>query len=194
MKTQSIYYEKSRCPAGTYNSGTGKKTSAECTPCDSGKYCSTEGLNTPSGFCSAGFFCSRNAIEEAPQIAGPGSNNYYGPCPKGSYCPSGAMGSQQIRCPLGTFSSKKKITLNIYLGETKAIDNTVCQKCTDGFYCSTTGLIAPTGRCEVGYFCPEGSSTPRGASPSSTQEQYCKATQYCPLGTGFPLVCPPGFY
>jgi hypothetical protein len=107
LKSQSIYYEKSRCPAGTYNSGTGKKTSTECTPCDSGKFCATEGLSTPSGFCSAGFFCSRNAIEPGPQLLGP--NNYYGPCPAGSYCPSGATGSQQIPCDLGTFSSKKRI-------------------------------------------------------------------------------------
>lgn len=39
----------SLCPIGSYSNHTGLKSIDECTPCDEGSYCPTEGLTSPKG-------------------------------------------------------------------------------------------------------------------------------------------------
>lgn len=34
-----------------------------------------------------------------------------------------------------------------------------CLKCLPGSFCGGTGTSGPTGLCEAGYFCPEGSKS-----------------------------------
>ena len=55
-----------------------------------------------------------------------------------------------------------------------------------GSYCGTTGLSAPTGICDDGYFCPAGQIA---AAPPAHQ---CTPGHYCT--GGFELACPAGMY
>lgn len=41
-----------KCPAGTFLSYTGAQSAAECQLCTPGKYCATDGLNSPTGDCA----------------------------------------------------------------------------------------------------------------------------------------------
>ncbi|GKT26470.1 conserved unknown protein, partial [Aduncisulcus paluster] len=47
----------SSCPLGTYNSQTGRSSRWDCLPCSVGQYCATSGLESPTGDCSAGYYC-----------------------------------------------------------------------------------------------------------------------------------------
>ncbi len=46
------------CPSGTYNPTLGIRNVTECTQCDGGMFCLIPGLSTPSGSCSAGYYCT----------------------------------------------------------------------------------------------------------------------------------------
>ena len=92
-------------------------------------------------------------------------------CPAGFFCPE--QSSEPEKCPAGTYSSNVRLTAE---GE--------CTNCTAGSYCGGLNLTAPSGLCEAGYFCPEGSS-------SSTQLD-CPTGRFCVAGTHTPDLCPPG--
>ena len=169
----SLFYEKIRCPAGTYNPSEGEKDINGCLACPTGKYCGSEGLIAASGDCSIGYFCDQYADSPTPQT--PNIYGYYGPCPAGYYCASGA--SSAVPCPIGTYST-----------QILAIDSSVCVLCKEGMYCDSLGLTAPAGYCEVGYYCPEGTIT---STPAAT---FCPVKTYCPLGSSSPKVCPVGYY
>ena len=62
-------------------------------PCPLGQYCDMDNLATPTGNCSAGFFC--NGSESTPNPV---------PCGLGHYCPSGT--TSELACPPGTYLSK----------------------------------------------------------------------------------------
>ena len=42
------------CPAGTYGAAELLKSESECTLCDPGEYCGSDGLPSPSGGCTPG--------------------------------------------------------------------------------------------------------------------------------------------
>ena len=60
----------------------------------------------------------------------------------GHYCPEGTAASITNPCPAGTFAPN--------LQTEREVD---CTDCTPGSYCETTGLDAPTGECNGGYYC-----------------------------------------
>ncbi len=69
---------------------------------------------------------------------------------------------------------------------------TDCITCLEGFYCASTGLTAPTGKCAAGYYCKYGSTTP---TPSAGENAgMCKMGYYCPEGTPIQIKCPVGTY
>lgn len=88
------------CSIGTYNDYTGKQSSADCVPCEPGKYCATPGLSVPTGDCTAGWYCVRGAWSDQP--ADITSFNYTmsscfcpanqtgGKCQPGEFCPTGS--------------------------------------------------------------------------------------------------------
>lgn len=71
------------CPAGTDRP----------LACTLGQYCETSELDTPTGLCTAGFFCNGSASVPNPQA-----------CDMGYYCPEGT--TAQEACPPGTYSGK----------------------------------------------------------------------------------------
>ncbi|CDW74865.1 cast multi-domain protein [Stylonychia lemnae] len=161
-----------KCPIGTYLNQFNGKSQSDCKPCAPGKYCNVEGLIEPSGYCDQGYFCISGSTSMTPINQ---SIETYGPCPAGKYCPLGT--SYPIPCPAGTFSS----TAYQY-------SNTSCKPCTTGFYCSQSGLSAPTGSCDPGFYCPGGQISPRPKNFS------CKEGEYCPAKSGLPTIVPAGYY
>lgn len=132
-----------------------------------------------TGSCSAGYFCKQSATTPTPMILDP--NGYFGPCPAGYYCPANTP--DPVPCPIGYFST-----------QTLAIADTTCIKCPEGQYCSSTGLSAPTAKCDVGYYCPEGSTSSTGITVTDSTVKPCPIATYCPLGTASPISCPTGYY
>jgi hypothetical protein len=101
QRSQGLYYDKIKCPAGTYNPITGRKSVADCLSCTTGSYCALPGLIAPTGTCTAGYYCNSKAIEPSPQVED--ANKNFGPCPAGYYCEGG---DKKVACEAGTFSSK----------------------------------------------------------------------------------------
>lgn len=188
----------SLCPIGTYNPVLGGSSIAlNCLDCPPGKYCGAQGLSAPSGLCAAGYFCLKSAIEVMPPALDTVSSRW-GKCPIGFYCPQGT--AYPFRCPIGTYSAKEQ------LGSVSQ-----CTPCTAGSYCETTGLTAPTGLCEPGYYCPTGQTTSRPEAFMCTPGNMCEAgttdadfnshATYCPGGTyqhqnrqSSCINCPIGYY
>ena len=134
--------------------------------CRAGHYCDGFGLEAPSGLCEAGYYCS-------------GGNSVPNPfdtiCPAGQFCPNGS--SLPAPCPQGTFSASRGNP-----------DESFCQLCTPGHFCSSTGLDSPEGDCDGGYFCPPGQDTPMPT------DFVCPPGYYCPNGTDLPIACERGSY
>ena len=147
------------CPAMYYC----PEGSPEPVPCVGGYYCAEDGLALPSGRCLAGFYCqlSRRPNQRI--------------CPAGHYCLNGT--EVPTRCPAGTFSPSS--------GNKDFSD---CQPCSPGEFCNATGLVATSGKCRVGYYCPGYQSVDTPA------EFICPAGHFCVEGSHKPQVCNPGTY
>eukprot|EP00704_Kipferlia_bialata_P000894 g894.t1 len=153
------------CPIGTLGTSTGLAYVTECDTCPAGSYCATAGLSEATGLCAAGYICEGGSTEADTEQ-----------CPAGSYCPEGA--AVAIPCPAGSYSSLLGLQAE---GE--------CTLCEAGQYCSRTGLTAPEGDCEAGYFCTLGSPSSR---PETTVDGYygpCPGGSYCEAGTINPTLC-----
>ena len=53
---------------------------------------------------------------------------------------------------------------------------------------SYTGLAAPAGDCDAGFYCPGGDDVP---NPVATP---CPIGLHCPVGSGQPVPCDPGYF
>ena len=165
------------CPTRTYNPNENARGIKDCIPCPPGKFCSNEGLIQPGDGvsnddeCSPGYFCRESSDSRAPEELTKNS----GPCQEGHYCPKGSSG--QLPCPPGTYSDQKL--------RTKVED---CKACTPGYYCMSSGLSAPTGECDEGYYCPPRSILPR------TTELLCPKGSFCPKGSSTYISCWAGTY
>ncbi|KAM8927608.1 uncharacterized protein RCH25_007839 [Pelodytes ibericus] len=166
-----------RCPSGFFC----PEGSATPTPCESGTYQSQDGKETCKE-CPAGFYCSPTNASSGvtmPMI-----------CPTGHYCPPGASFITVYPCPEGTYGPK-----------TGASSISDCEVCPSGMYCSSEGLLKPTGYCHAGYYCSLGAVNPTPINPrapsnlhSLAQNDICPAGHYCPHGTLSPVPCPVGTY
>ncbi|GBG24881.1 Sushi, von Willebrand factor type A, EGF and pentraxin domain-containing protein 1 [Hondaea fermentalgiana] len=162
----------SRCPEGTYSNSTQLGAASQCTPCDPGSYCASNGLVEPSGFCAAGYYCLLSSTMRIPS----NDAGFGGVCPAGYYCMEGTASPEP--CPLGTFGTKE---------QAKSLDD--CKPCEPGSYCGERGLTAPSGPCAAGYYCNGTSSV-----SSQTPDLICPTGFRCPAGTSHPIRCDEGTY
>ncbi|XP_062894522.1 platelet endothelial aggregation receptor 1-like [Mobula hypostoma] len=153
------------CPSGTYGSLPGLQSSAGCLPCPPGQFCEGNGLSSPSGNCSEGWFCTGGASTSRPLCSGDFLNS--------SNCGNPESVSPGNRCPLGSFCPEGSSLPLI---------------CTAGYYCDQYELADPTGPCDAGYYCPIGST-------DRAPDQFkCIAGHYCPEGSALPVPCPEATY
>ncbi|EDO40914.1 predicted protein, partial [Nematostella vectensis] len=155
-----------RCTAGHYC----PVGSPAMMPCDGGKYCAVDGLDSPTDDCIAGFYCTLRSSKSDP-IDGVTGNI----CPKGNYCPRGV--ASPVPCLPGTYNDALQAT-----------NSSACIQCTRGKHCNGTGLENPVGCCAGGYFCPPGQA-------SQTPALYpCPAGSKCPECSPEPVRCVSGTY
>ncbi|XP_075046430.1 uncharacterized protein LOC142107145 [Mixophyes fleayi] len=172
------------CPAGTYGPKTGASSKSDCEACPAGMYCSSEGLQKPTGYCYAGYYCSQGAINPTPitprvpfDLQFPQNDI----CPAGHFCPNGTR--SPVPCPSGSYSMAAGLSTQ-----------DECQPCPAGHYCAQAGLSDPSLAlpCSAGYVCKQGSSV---SCPSDDIHGYrCPAGFYCPSGTTIKIPCDPGTF
>ncbi|XP_073441079.1 uncharacterized protein [Dendrobates tinctorius] len=205
------------CPVGTLKNITGGSSMDSCVPCYAGYFCASVGLSSPTGLCSAGFFCPGNFTSTTPTAF---------LCPKGHFCTAGSF--HPMPCPTGQYQpntgshSCTPCQPGLYCQEAVAGDPQPCPShsycpagtlfpvscpngtytplemsglrekgeclpCPPGSYCRGGKLQGP---CAAGHFCLSGSSeyTPYVQNFSRSSLTECNWGQMC---AG---VCPPGFY
>jgi len=90
------------CPKGTYGTKLQAKDPEDCINCDGGEFCVETGLQSPSGLCLEGFFCTARAEMNAP------TDNITGNvCPLGRYCTNGTQIPEP--CPEGYYGPSEGI-------------------------------------------------------------------------------------
>lgn len=70
----------------------------------------------------------------------------------GSYCEAGS--SWPDPCPIGTYGGGPSLP-----------SADACSPCSPGRFCDDVGLLAPTGLCDPGYYCTNGSYTSAPSFP-----------------------------
>ncbi len=129
--------------------------------------------------CPASYFCDgsiQNDTHCSHGVQNPES------CPTGYYCLLNTKLATEYACPNGTYNP----SLNLYLMDQ-------CTPCPGGMYCyGNTGLSYPTGQCHGGYYCLQGASTP--TPTDNVTGNVCPVGAYCPGGSNFTTLCPPGTY
>ncbi|XP_047248689.1 multiple epidermal growth factor-like domains protein 6 [Girardinichthys multiradiatus] len=195
------------CPPGTYSPRLGLRQVEQCLICPAGFYCDDWGLFEPTGFCHSGYYC----------IAGTKHATQF-PCPRGYYNPEPMTQSLDscLPCPPGHYCEKERLTK-------------VSGKCKAGWFCvsaawnsqpfdldnyTNANCLCPAtstgGRCQVGFYCPLGSSEPLPCPPGTfcnksglalpvgpcSPGYYCVggATEARPTDVGTGNICPPGTY
>ena len=91
------------CPSGTFANTTGGRMLSDCLDCTPGMYCENQQLSQPTGYCSAGYYCSLKAKTSTPSDGITGRN-----CTPGHYCPVGS--SQPKPCDVSFFKLSYKST------------------------------------------------------------------------------------
>ena len=89
--------------------------------------------------CPAGYYCVANTTTFDSFT-----------CPSGYYCLLGTKHAFEFACPAGTFNNQTAMT-----------NQTACQPCTAGMYCEGEANRFPTGECDPGWYCSNGSSSAR---------------------------------
>jgi hypothetical protein len=196
-----------QCPAGTFSAAT--KFTKDCTPGPAGKYSSTTGATSDSGFqiCPIGSYC-------------PIGSGYPMPCSAGGYCDVTGLSSAKL-CPSGRYQDSAGNSDPRCKGD-----------CAAGYYCAEGSISATQSSCPTGFYCPAGTPSPvpcaKGAyciygsavptpcPPATYLDQEggssisscmsCPTGKYCPgvtaagssgsarfpVGTVTPLPCPVG--
>lgn len=153
------------CPAGYFCPvGT-----SEPVPCHPGSYTPSSGYSECLS-CAAGYYCLAGSDDFLSQV-----------CPPGHYCSAGTRLITQYPCPVGTFSNTPGLT-----------NESQCEQCLPGMYCSSPGLTTPSGSCSAGWYCDGGAVTP---APNSLGQGRGSCLQgfFCPEGSA-PVPCNNGSY
>ena len=98
-------------------------------------------------------------------------------CPAGFYCPNGTETVHQYPCPIGTYSNTTRLE-----------NEGDCRLCPPGYYCEATNITEPTDKCDAGYYCILGSSSPQPSLP--TEGGTCPQGTWCEQGWSNPTPCP----
>ena len=210
------------CPAGRYNSRTGRSSPGECDICSPGSYCAGLGNSKPTGPCEAGYFCPAGSTSSQEFESPPGKfslaiasttseclpgfyNSMYGQksclsCPVGYYCPNSSMVTyEHTICPVGHFCPlqsqyPQRCPIGTYSNDIGLSLQSQCLPCTPGSFCSSSGLHEVTGPCAAGYYCTVGAQlSTHDTIPDLTGGQ-CPEGHYCPENTAYPIQCPAGTY
>lgn len=221
------------CAEGTFNNFTGGATQSDCTSCTPGYYCSGSNLPYPSGPCLAGYYCTGGASlstqfrTPAGHYTPTGSSapfecplGTFNPspiqesceqCVQGNYCPTRAMTSY-LPCTVGGYCPTgsilpKACPRGTYQPETRMTNLSNCIFCSAGSYCSSINMSAPTGQCDVSFYCKRGCVTSDcsfyslnyGVVANTFADGLanvfggiCPWGHYCPQGTSNPTACSPG--
>ncbi|XP_070551141.1 neurogenic locus notch homolog protein 1-like [Ptychodera flava] len=175
------------CPNGTFSNNTRLEAAGDCTLCNEGWYCQTEGLTEPEGLCTPGYYCPTGSNNPTPYD-----------CPIGLHCPEGSPAP--FACASGRFTNRTR--------------RSVCEICPPGYYClpenetlSNPDLKAGYDDCPEGYYCPQGTGLdwqPCPAGTFSDQKTLFKITQctdcsggyYCSQEsqTNVTAMCSPGYW
>ncbi|OEH77833.1 hypothetical protein cyc_01966 [Cyclospora cayetanensis] len=207
------------CPAGKYLPASGAWEEQQCQSCPLGQYCAFPGLASPSGYCSAGFFCEEGSAApvdptklcaeghycpEGTHTAIPCESGTYQPqkgaticltCPQGSYCEPGSTAPKT--CPAGFFcpaGTQHKFQFpcpqGTYGVAQGAISSASCHLCLGGQLCSTPGTSAQGDLAMTP--CPAGYYCANGTG--SVTPTACTYGEYCPENSTLPTPCPSGYY
>ncbi|KFG30653.1 GCC2 and GCC3 domain-containing protein [Toxoplasma gondii p89] len=171
------------------------------------RYCSSPGLDAPSGLCTGGYFCEEGTVDPRP---------VGGLCPKAHKCPPGASAAEACLvnewqplkgqtecqpCPAGFIcddteatpcdagyycdgvdGTKKACPVGTYQPLPGQTSEASCLPCKSGYVCGSPGLARPVDKCPAGSYCVGASQHP------------CPEGFYCPEGTEAPYPCSPGHY
>ncbi|KAJ8535084.1 hypothetical protein ON010_g13655 [Phytophthora cinnamomi] len=147
------------CPAGTYGGSEGLATAACTAPCPAGYYCPIGTVDYTQYPCTPRTsFCRQGSSVPVAVDTG-----YY------TVASQAELRTDEIVCPAGSYC----------IGGVHYL-------CPERTYGATTGLAskACSGRCQDGYMCPRGSTSP-------TQSP-CPGGNFCVDGVQYP--CPAGTY
>jgi len=212
---QNICPAGSRCPvrsgsaiACTDPNYQDQKGQSTCKTCGAGYFCTatTRTLCRPDQ-SPLSFYCPSNQWSkvdcpngQVTDVIGAETSADCVSCPPGYYCPNDLSLSKTVECKAGFYCSggayKDDGTGS---GTGACLDKHYCPsgtnepiKCTPGRYCSGTGLQAPTGDCNAGYYCLAGSNT---ATPTDgVMGNTCPAGSYCVAGSSIFTQCPSGTF
>ncbi|XP_053400417.1 sushi, von Willebrand factor type A, EGF and pentraxin domain-containing protein 1-like [Mercenaria mercenaria] len=153
-----------KCPAGYYQRHIQHikwhwRGISQCTECPVHMFCDIEQLSGPAGFCEDGYYCEKG--EQQPKPSGT-------ICGPGEYCVKG----RKFLCEKGFYQP--------YGGRHE------CFECPEGMYCVTEGLAAPSGNCDMGFYCG------KREIESSPATQKCPAGYMCPNAEQ--TICSKGYY
>ena len=153
------------CPPGTFNNQTRQEDLSSCTLCSPGQFCKGHGLSTPTGPCSAGWYCELASASPTPTSDNTSVTDFaiLQRCPLQPFNQSGGLCPAGFFCPEGSSSP---------------------QACTAGQHCNASGLASPSGPCHAGFFCAGMATQPDPVA--------CLPGYFCPSGTQTQLPCPPG--
>ncbi|MES1910398.1 MAG: hypothetical protein MHM6MM_002999 [Cercozoa sp. M6MM] len=131
-----------KCPLGRFSAATGATEASTCQECPVNTYAAIPGSATCTT-CPAGRFFP---------FTGGSSPNLCGTCPPGSFLDplriSQGVEPRCILCPAGFYSDTEGASQ--------------CTPCRSGRYSGLEGSTRPCmQRCEDGWFCPQGSTSPR---------------------------------
>ena len=173
------------CPAGFFSNSTGLESRSECTPCEEGSYCDTDGLTSPTGPCSPGYYCPTGQTSDTPA-------NFT--CPRGMHCPLRSATPRQ--CPPGEL--------------TQSPGQSTCQTCPAGYFClpvMSANASLNLQPCPRGFFCPNGTGHNWRLCPAGSYSNHtglgsveectpCSPGQFClTAGLTSPTdYCQPGHF
>lgn len=154
--------------------------------CEPGTFTDVEGKGS-CDTCTVGYYCP-GAIPVA-LTGDTGAISSFRPliCPAGYYCEAGSK--SPTMCAIGRFGNKTALKVA-----------SECAQCLPGSYCAEPGAVAPTGKCDAGYICKLGSTTPRpdatSTPPSGTAAMgsICPAGGYCEIGSSVASSCQGGSF
>nr|XP_055052406.1 zonadhesin isoform X1 [Misgurnus anguillicaudatus] len=150
------------CPVGSIRNLTGGYSIESCLPCPAGHYCASEGLDSPTGPCAAGFYCPVDFSSTTPHAF---------LCPKGHYCPLASP--LALPCPTGQYQPNP--------------GSDTCIPCRPGFYCEEA-IIGDPRPCPPHSYCPAATMIPQPC-PNGTytppEARGLQEEREC-------LPCPPG--
>ncbi|MCQ2957481.1 MAG: hypothetical protein MJ180_01110 [Candidatus Gastranaerophilales bacterium] len=184
-----------KCPCGKYSSGsTDSKTSACLGDCTKGYYCTKGSTSATQNRCTAQQKCPTGLNtcfpEECTSPYIPNEEQTSCVCGLSPIPPAGkffkADTCQYIDCPVGHYCPGPNPPQYPNPEEDPDYPGGVIY-CPCGMYQDIPGSSNCKSDCMLGYYCPKGSESNKGAIHN--MEHKCTSAQRCPVGTCQPQEC-----